>query len=62
MTFEFTIYKPYNNDVTNPYEKLKVEADSEVNAHTKVVSKVKSFLKHGDNSWVDAKILNCKVG
>lgn len=54
--FEFTIYKPYSNDPTNPYEKVEIDAYDKLSAHSKMVSRIKAYLKNGDNSWVDANI------
>lgn len=56
MLWKATVYKPYSNDVMTMYEKIEIEAENKATANSKVVSKIKAYLRNGDNSWVDAKI------
>lgn len=56
MLWIATVYKPYSADVTNMYEKIEIDAYDKLSANSKAVNRIKSYLRGGDNSWVDAKI------
>ena len=56
MLWTATIYRPFSDDIMTMYEKIEIEAENKSIANSKVVSKIKAYLRNGDNSWVDAKI------